>query len=520
MKISTKNREEGSVLLIAFLTMTILTLICAVSLNVASQNANSTTQTTSWQQALAGAEAAADQAMNALNTTTWGPTPQWYTVTGTLPTTQPTGGTAANGPPGAGQYNYCIPTPMTLAGEASNTMSMWVTVDTAGLPVNSSGLQGYRIRAVGSVGAPGPARVSNQKLDNDLRKIALITDRMSGQSVGTQPMATRRIELIAVPVTRSIWARGISLKSYVNMSGGGSVDSFDSSNSFKSTNGLYDVTKRQNHGEIATVNSTGSDLRSTYVYGDVQYSGPAIKNTTNVQGKISTPFAATIPATVDPTTSTWWDNSHDGVQQQSYFNGGNYTSYSGGGSPPVSSITVNGSSSSPDLIKINGDFTVPGGQTFALTRPGGSSGTQKYVTIWVTGKFTTSGSGVINQDANVHVVWIVDGDITTSGGSYNNQSGLAGSVAFVGVGTSHKITVSGSANFIGTMNAPGFDATISGTGSYSGAIIANSLTISGGAGFHYDEALLLAYGGSSSSSNFAYASWFEDNSAPTRGQTY
>ena len=41
-----------------------------------------------------------------------------------------------------------------------------------------------------------------------------------------------------------------------------------------------------------------------------------------------------------------------------------------------------------------------------------------------------------------------------------------------------------------------------------------SLTLSGGSSFHYDEALNAS--NSSSTGSFAFASWFEDNSDPTR----
>lgn len=523
------GREEGSILMVSALTITILTLLCAISLNVASQNGNATTQTTSWQQSLAGAEAGADLAMNALNTGSWN---GWYTVTGTmgwtLPTPTATPFPAATGAPTSGQYNYYIPSALTLQGEAGNSVSTWVAIAPVAEKNNivlTSLQQPYRIRAVGTVIAPGPPRVSNQKRDNDLRKIALKIDRFTGGAV--TPTATRRVELIANPVNKSIWGRGISLKSWINMSGGGTIDSFDSTNSLKSTNGLYDVNKRQSHGEIATINSTLSDLHSTYVYGNVQYSGPAIKNTTNVKGTISTPFNAVIPATVDPVAQSpgfWYDNSHDGVQSQPNFTTSgtpNYTAYAGG-SPPVATITATGNANSPNFIKINGDLTVPGGQTLTIASNNNQNGNQadKYVTIWVTGKFTTSGTGLISQDSNVHVVWIIDGDITTSGGSYNNQSGRAGMVSFIGVGTSNKVTVSGSANFIGTINAPGYDTTISGSGNFSGALIAKSLTISGGASFHYDEALALGAGSGSSVSNYAYASWFEDNSDSARSITY
>jgi hypothetical protein len=358
--------------------------------------------------------------------------------------------------------------------------------------VDSNGNQWYRIRAAGSATAPGLRRVSAYRGDSSLRKISLFFDRKTGASLGnSSPFAGRTIEVIAQALSSGGWARGITLQNWLSMSGGGVIDSFDSSDTFKSTNGLYDPIKRQNHGDVGTQNSSNSDLRNTYVYGNVAYSGPAIKNTTNVQGTISTPFNPNIPPTSDPTWAA-----------------GSYASYSGGGNPPTTSpantFTASGTKTNPTLIKINGDFTVSGGKSFAI-----SGGANTYVTIWVTGKFTTSGSGYITQNPNVHATWIVDNDITVSGDSYNNQSGRAGNVSFVGVGTNHKVTDSGSATFIGTINAPGFDVTISGSGAFSGALIGNTLTISGGAGLHYDEALGKG-SGSAAIGNFAYASWFED----------
>jgi len=146
--------------------------------------------------------------------------------------------------------------------------------------------------------------------------------------------------------------------------------------------------------------------------------------------------------------------------------------------------------------------------------PANTGTDNNYITIWVTGKLTTSGSGVINQAANAKVTWIVDDDITVSGSSFNNMGGVASNLMIIGVGTGNKVTVSGGGSFIGTLNAPGFDVTISGSGGLSGAVIANSLNISGGAGLHYDQAL--SSGGASTIGNYAFASWFEDNSDPTR----
>jgi Tfp pilus assembly protein PilX len=500
-------REQGSVLMTALLTITILTMICATSLYITSQNANGTTQTTSWQQSLAGAEAAVDQAINALNTGTWnvsGSGNTWYNVTGSLPNGgKPTNtSTTATTYPGTGKYNWCNPTAMTLNGEASNSVSMWVTIDKASLAVDQNGNQPYRIRALGVVGAPGPPRVSNQKLDNDLRKISLKFDRFSSSGSGAigTPQAARRIEVIVTPVSKSVWARGITLQKSINMNGSNFnfIDSFDSTNPFKSTNGQWDLAKRQSHGDVGTINSTGSNLSGTYLYGNLQYSGPAVQNTQNVQGTISTPFTTPIPPTSDP---TWAAGSWNASPTQINGNG----------------TLAAGTKSQPALYKLS-QITVGAGNTLTITAP--NSGTDdNYIEIWVTGKINISGTGaLLDQDQKAHIIIYADNDVTVSGSGINNKTGVATNLTINGIGN-HNINISGTGNLIAAVNAPGYDVTIVGNADFSGALIGNTISISGSGSFHYDEALA-TYGNSTTLGNYAYASWFEDNSDPVRGMTY
>ena len=63
--------NKGSILMMALLSITILTLICATSLYIASQNTNSGVQTAAWQQSLTAAESGVDAAVRALNTGVW-----------------------------------------------------------------------------------------------------------------------------------------------------------------------------------------------------------------------------------------------------------------------------------------------------------------------------------------------------------------------------------------------------------------------------------------------------------------
>jgi hypothetical protein len=540
MKTADHDSRGGSVLVTAMLTITIMTLICATSLYVTSQEASAGVQAASWHQALTGAESGVDAAIRALNATASGASNAWsgwvqMSQSGTtLPSTEPTPSStpSPSGAPDTTHYNVLPSSQLTVSfpnSEGAASVASWVTVDTGGMDKtqDTNGKQWYRIRSTGRTLFPTNStilgRLSNNRLDNDLRNtIALRFNRKTGTTSNLGP--ARTIEVIMYPVAGGWWQRGVTAKSGLQMSGSGTIDSFKSS-AAGSTH-QWALAYRRNHGDVGLVsNTTNSDLRSTYIYGNVSYSGTAVKNTTNVQGTVSTPFSASIPTPVDPTTSNWWQN--DGfTSSQPYFQTisgtPNYTTYTGGNSLPkdsqgntVTTLTASGPVGSPNLIKITGGLTIPGGTNLLLQKSNSGTGTgsDTYVIIWITGKFTTSGSGYITQNSGVHVTWIVDNDITVSGTSYQNNTGYAANNAFVGVGTSNKFTDSGSAVFTGTLLAPGYDATISGSGDFSGAIVTDTLTVSGGASIHYDEDLAAA-SSSSSVGNYAFASWFEDNSLP------
>ena len=531
--------EKGSVLVIALMTITIITMICATSLYIASQNSNTGMQTAGWQQALTGAETGIDAAVRALNAYV-NPAPSaspaaawtnWKTITitsGNLPGSKPsssdgttynwsypsssgnyqsgsgTGAAAAGPPPTSSQFNYLPSSKLTVnlpnsGGEGATQVKTWVTIDTAGMTTSQDahGQQWYRVRSTSETVYPSGSallkRVSNNRLDNDLRNtLALNFSRKGASSLGP----TRTIEVVLKPLFVS--PMPILLKDALQMSGGGVIDHFNSSTTptatFLTAPSLFRSTY-YNETLVGMLNANGSDLKSTYVYGEVAYSttGGAPQNTTNIQGtpKLTTPLSAQIPTVSDPT----------GTPNVTY----------AAGSPPFLTIAA-GTKANPKIVKINGNFTVPGGQSVVVTA-GNTGVDNNYIIFWVTGNYTTSGSGFITQAPGVHATWYVDGDITTSGASYVNGDNLASEVSFVGVGTNNTtptFTISGSGSFIGTIDAPSYAGTISGSGSLTGSVVAKTLLISGGASVHYDDAL----SGSATNGSYAFASWFEDNSDP------
>lgn len=549
MKILGIKSQNASVLIVAMLTITIMTLICATSLLVIGQNAGGGMQTAGWQQSMTAAESGVDVAIRALNTTISGSTSSkpwttgaggslWYSANGSLPTSgsgysyEPTGGTAIDTstatPPDTSHYYY-LPSsamPMNLTNtEGATSTKFWVTVDTAGTTaLNPSGSsQWYRIRSTGQTTYPANSvfmhRLFNNRLDNDLRNTIALVANKNGATY-TNPTITRTVETIVQPTsvststtTNPFGGKGMYLKNALTMSGGGSIghynSSFVSTNTFITSPTTYRSTD-YTETLVGLMNANGSNLANAYIYGGMSYSttGSAPQNTKNVEGAITSPFTATPPTTSDPS----WAGTPD-------------ITYSGGGSLPFNTIgapnaTYN-SEANAYKVKINGNFTVPGGKTLTFTSPnGGASPT--YIDVWVTGSFTTSGSGYITQPNGVHVTYYVDGSVTTSGGSFNNQSGFAGNTQFIVVGNG-SVTCSGSSNMIATIEAPNSAVTVSGTGLFIGSLIGSTMNISGGASYYYDDYLTNYTGGAgnittttTTNSGYAFASWFEDNADPTR----
>ena len=550
------TNSNGSVLIIALLTITILTLICATSLYITSQNTSTGVQTGAWQQALTGAEAGIDAAVRALNQNGKGGANAWInwkTVsTATLPTKEPAGGTGstATAPPTTSQYNYLPSSSLSIGypnTEGTTSVTTWVTIDTAGGLSDSTG-SWYRVRATGQAVFQSNSvykRVSNNRLDNDLRNtITMNFNRKGGSNLGP----TRTIEVILQPVPQG-GARGITLATWLVMSGTSYADSFNSGN------GVWSLANRDlSYPQLVATNNTSNQGKFTqnntnYVYGGMVYSGTAPQNTnsTTVTGQRSTPDNVSIPSVSDPTaqgttqynwaytnpftgvvTNYGWNSQGGGSGGGTYPpSAGNYGTITGGGGlptyggSPVTSITANGSASSPELIIINGDFNVSGGNSFTInantkTQNGVTTTdpTNSYVTIWVKGgQWNVNGGGYVTQASGTHVTWIIDKDITISGSSYyNNQNNSASYVTFVGTGSNNNFTNSGQSAFVGVLDAPNYNATISGSGDTTGAIVANNLTMSGSGNFHFDESLSP---NNAAIGNYAFASWFEDNSDPT-----
>src|SRR6476619_7478323 len=92
-------------------------------------------------------------------------------------------------------------------------------------------------------------RAGSTAEDNALRQVSLVWDQR-GVCV-PPPFAGRLIEVVVRPL--SGYAGGLVCDEDVRVPGPAAVvDSFDPRDPTKSTNGLYDVAKRQENGDVAT----------------------------------------------------------------------------------------------------------------------------------------------------------------------------------------------------------------------------------------------------------------------------
>jgi hypothetical protein len=278
-----------------------------------------------------------------------------------------------------------------------------------------------------------------------------------------------------------------------NMSGGAYSDSFDSTNTTKFPGGQYNYANHQSHGDIASNSAGGiSDLSGSFVWGNASSNGGTLKGTSNVKGTVYNNYSNTFPVVLTP---TWQDALPSSTVADK----------------PGAPVTLTaGTKAAPANYKLtNIDLSK---DTLPLILAAPTPGEESYINIYVTGDFKTNGSGIVTQMPGVHATVYVQGDVSLSGSGVTNKNGTAPYLTLYGVtptdGSARSWTISGTANFIGAVYAPAYDLKLTGNGDFSGAFVFKSAKITGGAGIHFDEALLKS--GADAKDAYVVASWMED----------
>jgi Tfp pilus assembly protein PilX len=278
------------------------------------------------------------------------------------------------------------------------------------------------------------------------------------------------------PVT---FSKAVAAVGTITMSGGAMVDSFNSTDPASSTNGQYLLSLHKANGGLATDSTAhpAIDIKSAHVYGTVNTGsgGTVIYSGAGAAGD-ATWLSGIQPSASNSTFNVSFpDQSVPGPWVPA-------TPVGGTNSGTNYQYVLNGSiSSTPTQFELS-----------ALTLSGGSGKmliTGKAI-LYVPGNVNVSGSAYIYLAPGASFDLYTAGSTTVlSGGGVINGTGLAKNFSYHGLPSNTSITYSGSASFIGTINAPEAAFTISGSAAMVGAAIVNTFNDSGGAAIHYDEGL-------------------------------
>jgi hypothetical protein len=263
---------------------------------------------------------------------------------------------------------------------------------------------------------------------------------------------------------------GLTAKGSILLTSSTTFDSFDSSvapynpatpgtnalaltDSF-STNAI-DVTSGHIYGMAVTGPGGTVATSSTAAIGDANWN----TNHTGIEpGWSANDANVQINDNSAPSTSGWVTSIFPGVISST-----NYTYYLGTGN-----------------YYISGSFHIRNGQ---------SVGVSGNATLYVSGNFSVRGSGYIYLAPGSALTLYVGGTNSIAGVGIVNETSYAANLTIYGLPTCSTVTYSGSAAFIGTVNAPEGAFTFSGGAGAYGSFIAASILISGSGGIHYDQAL-------------------------------
>src|SRR5947207_2265918 len=512
---SNRQSHTASALVAVIITITILALLASSLVMNVNNRRMTVSQASAWQEALAAAEAGVHQgiaqleqglAQNSLPLA--GPTPiNWSSIPNWDSTSK-----SVSGPT----------TPVTLphAGEGSVTSTADYTLTlNEYIPLNNSQIPKtyYCIVSTGTVGLPGGKSLSMDSADAVLRKL--------NRQTATRT-ATRRIEAWLKPVYTT--QGPLKTDQPINLNNHNIfVDSFNSTDPTRSVNGLPDARDSNGHlltnigqfdapnfnvplsANIAT-NSPFANVGNASVYGDVltnggatDGSGATVTDISNVKGEIINDYYEPL----EPIYAPQWSNATISNSVN------NSKTYSGGTATSPARYQV-GTPASIGNIKLSGGKQVT--FDFGTTR-GAPDPTKNYIELYVTGDFTTRGSGTTDGSVvivnGVNVKMYVAGDLNFSGNGLINYNNKASSLEIYGItppdGTTQTFTLAGSSDFYGTVYAPRADLKLAGGGSsgeFVGSFTGKSAFLNGTTQIRYDEAL----DGTGRISSFKIAAWFED----------
>ena len=497
--IHVRKKIQGSTLVIALLTLAVLSVVGTTVLMSVTARYGYTQQAVGWEEALGVAEAGADFGLANCrwtingNSTPWAGWKKYVSATQTWVTVADT--TDANSELTAGRkIIYDLPSGFHLAGSGQGATDGWYHVEVDAPPSMIIGLNPwYRIRSTGYTGLPGPARAGNDspdgtKAQGELRKIDLRADHFIARygdyahatptAVSVTPQAARRLEVIAQPTTPFQFVIMVTDTSSTPLTNP-LIDSYNSTDTTNYPLGLYNSTSRNPSTGIGMnapvyINAPISSLSST-VYGNVTTKNGTLTQTNNISGTVLNNGTLPVPTVTAPSWAT--------VASQ-----------------PAPKTIIAGTTSAPlfaTYTKANNiSVTLPAGQTSGVVNLYITGDVTNGITvakgvtlkIWMEGNFSMKASGIDNQNLNAAYLQIYGIDPP------------AGSSRSIDIGPDNP-----GYRYI-AFDCPGYDFNNNGNPDFCGAVIAKTITGNGNTTWHYDEALASA----GQPSDYKRAMWVED----------
>lgn len=460
MQIAKRDVEDGNVLLIVLSTILVVSIIGAnILLNTTTRYNAASSQVRSWKESLDAAETGGDIGYAEVRKTVLDPTNAFSGWTYS-------GGVYTNAAVTYGKDN--------LKTSARVDAFYW---DTNGNPW-------YRIRTNGTAPVLGLKRVGmddrmgpTTRGDSLLRKVDFNYDHFvatygpNGDGVGktllpvSQPQITRRVELIAGPMT-PFEAAIKDAGSFYGLGDAAQIDSYNSANGayYFAANNPSDPHYSDSRSGNVEINSNVATIRG-WVYGNVATNGGTIVRSQYITGTIDNNVPFTLPPYKMPTDLPVPQSSPTKCNGNTTIN------------PPAA-----GTATTPTFYlfsSFTGNLTV---------NPYGSSNT--YVAIHTTSDIT----GTIDVKPNVHLRIYFDGNITVKAGDLNNESGIAANLQLYGISptdpsVSQSINIGPPGNFAATIYAPSASYSMNGNPDITGALVCKTFYGNGNTTWHYDRQL-------------------------------
>lgn len=501
-----RARQSGSTLLTSLLTVVVLSLVAGNVLSSLSTRYRSAYRSASWNDALLAADAGIDVTLASLTSVipNVSVSPVSGLGAGYTPLTQlpsvgslqisPTGTLSVSGaqvtPTGLltkGSPVLTLDTVSLLHGGEGGTeqhavVSLEPTTLTALLKGGLGGLNGLLngntqllcLTSTGTVQTSGGRIAGTSRLDNELWRSSLVTDRLTGLAVvGGQANVTRQVQVLLRPV-RPYEAAVVSGDALLAVDQGAIFDSFNS------TLGPYDSLTQSSHGSVRA-NGSNVSLGGT-VYGDAGTNGGTLPKDRHVTGTVSNAAYTPLPVINPP---VWTGNN------------------------PAAPASVTGTTSLPSVVLTS--LLIPTPAQYRFTGISGSlnitglPGTT--AEVYVDGDLT----GGITSAPGVTLKVYVSGSINTSASKLKSSTNVASNLQVYGVykdATSMPtIRLNADTSLAAAIYAPGHGITLTGGGDFSGSITGARFEAIGPVRVHYDEAL--AYNAGTPLLRYGIASWKE-----------